>query len=270
MKGKKKRQKFFSFWNFCSLCRLFSLSLALSRFVLFAQFNRFVCARIPTAARTSFCSLSLKKALSHNRFTQFFFCQVCKILLSLSALALRCCSLSLCIALFGLFAHFYLRSLSLRFRRRAAMSCCCCSLTIWGGSLSELRRLRFVVFFHNRFICRIAVILLFRFLFGLCFCCCVGLAMLLLLLRCAAAAAAGACSTLPFAEEFHCNGPTTCAACSIMKKSLSAQTWQWQRRRRRHRRRRHINRTHNPIFYLTICCLSHFLFGFSACCAFAF
>lgn len=139
-----------------------------------------------------------------------------------------------------------------------------------GGSLSELRRLRFVVFFHNRFICRIAVILLFRFLFGLCFCCCVGLAMLLLLLRCAAAAAAGACSTLPFAEEFHCNGPTTCAACSIMKKSLSAQTWQWQRRRRRHRRRRHINRTHNPIFYLTICCLSHFLFGFSACCAFAF
>lgn len=125
------QQKFFSFWNFCSLCRLFCLSLALSRFVLFAQFNRFVCARIPTAARTSFCALSLKKALSHNRFTQFFFCQVCKILLSPSALALRCCSL--CIALFGLFAHFYLRSLSLRFRRRAAMSCCCCSLTIWGA-----------------------------------------------------------------------------------------------------------------------------------------
>lgn len=145
------------------------------------------------------------------------------------------------------------------------MSCCCGSLTIWGA-LSQLRRLRFVVFFHNRFICRIAVILLFRFLFGLCFCCCVGLAMLLLPLRCAAAVAA--CSTLPFAEEFHCNGPTTCAACSIMKKSLSAQTWQQQRRRRRLRRR--INRTHNPIFYLTICCLSHFLFGFSACCAFAF
>lgn len=99
------------------------------------------------------------------------FRSLCTALLSLSALVLRTVALSLSLRPGRAFLStcaFFAFSPSCGNELLLLLSRHWGSLTL---SLSWLRRLRFVVFFHNRFICRIAVILLFRFLFGFCFCC---------------------------------------------------------------------------------------------------
>lgn len=187
MKGKRNGKNSLAFGIFV-LSADFSVSPLLCR-VSFYLLNLTVSfVREYQQQRALHFALSLSKKRSLITVSHSFFCQVCKILLSLSALVLRCCSL--CIALFGLFAHFYLRSLSLRFRRRAAMSCCCCSLTIWGAL--SLNCGAFVLLFSSitvsfaalRLFCCFAFCLAFASAAALawpCCCCCCAAPLLLLL-----------------------------------------------------------------------------------------
>lgn len=154
--------------------------------------------------RAAASSLSHTLLLSNNRFTQF--CAW----LRLASFRFVSLALHICYQSYFALRRFWLSG-------RALLSACaffCVFAVAHALSRSDsrcvgrLRRLRFVVFFHNRFICRIAVILLFRFQLWL---------LLLLLYGHVAVVAFAACSTLPFAQEFHCNGQSY-AACSIMKR----------------------------------------------------
>lgn len=101
MKGKRNGKNSLAFGIFVLsvdfsvsplLCRVsfYFLNLTVS-FVREYQQQRAVHFALPL-------SLSYRKALSHNRFTQFFFARFAR-LLSLSALALRCYSLSASLSL---------------------------------------------------------------------------------------------------------------------------------------------------------------------------